>query len=379
MTFNKNKTQGNLLLSTLLSVLAVTSAYFGLNYSLTQYQTNLKLSQEDNVMLVAHSIAALLKEDIQTNYSNYSNTSNTAWTACRTTASVTEFINKLNSPTGNCANVNFLFNNFEVIPATGQNVATSLTLAQLSPVLTSPQKTLRPKSGLDFFEFDAVVTITSFNNAADRNLLNGTIQLTSKNLSFKVNKTITMAIDIGKTVRAPAVRATSRLCRSVAGSVCELGGGSEDITFLIPGGQIMRVATDQTPVETGITASPTSVSVKNIVDENTKTEYSTNSFCLPTSPGVPVPWILDAATDNNGNTYYLTVHGMLLDSTGTNRWSVNDPKFISIAYDNVYWLLLRSDGAVFRTLNIVTLDSMEQVSFLPTAIAITTGKGPNPC
>ncbi|NBY20741.1 hypothetical protein EBQ74_10990 [bacterium] len=107
MTFNKNKTQGNLLLSTLLSVLAVTSAYFGLNYSLTQYQTNLKLSQEDNVMLVAHSIAALLKEDIQTNYSNYSNTSNTAWTACRTTASVTEFINKLNSPTGSCANVNF--------------------------------------------------------------------------------------------------------------------------------------------------------------------------------------------------------------------------------------------------------------------------------
>ncbi|NBX69618.1 MAG: hypothetical protein EBR01_11725 [Proteobacteria bacterium] len=378
MTFKNKKPKGNLLLSVLLSFLAVTSAYFGLNYSLTQYQTNLKLSQEDNVMLVAHSIAALLKEDIQTNYSNYSNTSNTAWTACRTTASVTEFINRLNSPAGNCANVSFLFNNFEVIPATGQNAATSLTLAQLSPVLTSPQKTLRPKSGLDFFEFDAVVTITSFNTAADRNLLNGTIQLVSKNLNFKVNKTITMAIDIGKTVLAPLGKATAKLCRSVAGSVCELGGGQLDMTFLNSSGQILRLATDQTVSDTGLTTALTTVSVKNI-DNSAKTEYSTNSFCLPTSPGVPVPWILDAATDNDGNTYYLTVHGMLLDSTGTNRWAVNDPKFISIAYDNVYWLLLRSDGTVFRTLNIVTLDSMEQVSILPTAIAITTGKGPNPC
>jgi hypothetical protein len=378
MTFNKKKTQGNLLLSTLLSVLAVTSAYFGLNYSLTLYQTSLKNTQEDSSMLVAHSIAALLKEDIQTNYSNYSNTSNTAWAPCRTTASVTEFINKLNSPAGNCANVSFLFNNFEVIPATGQNAATSLTLAQLSPVLTSPQKTLRPKSGLDFFEFDAVVTITSFNTAADRNLLNGTIQLTSKNLSFKVNKTIPMSIDVGKTVLAPTARASSRVCRSVAGSVCELGGGQLDMTFLNSSGQILRLATDQTVSDTGLTTALTTVSVKNI-DNSAKTEYSTNSFCLPTSPGVPVPWILDAATDNDGNTYYLTVHGMLLDSTGTNRWAVNDPKFISIAYDNVYWLLLRSDGTVFRTLNIVTLDSMEQVSILPTAIAITTGKGPNPC
>ena len=76
---------------------------------------------------------------------------------------------------------------------------------------------------------------------------------------------------------------------------------------------------------------------------------------------------------------------MLLNSSGTNVWAENDPKFVSIANDNVNWLLLRSDGTVFKVQDITKVGTTQpegqliQWVKIPTAIAITTGKGPEPC
>jgi hypothetical protein len=384
MIFKNTHKSGNISSAAALSALGVGISFLMLGLSLISYRTNLKNMREGTALLFAHSAAALLKEDILTNFQRYSDTINdVSWRDCRTTApSVTEFIKILNNPSQydpspprppKCSQVNFSFNNFQLASESLKNVGQTTNL-QLGQLKNTP---LQPGGSSKLVQFKTNLTINSFNTNPDRNLLEGTITLQSND---STSKTIRLAIDISRTVNAPRNDPSAKICRSIAGSVCSSDSllSQSDITFLNSSGQIMKLGADKSISDIGITVDLRVVSVKNLLGSQ-KTEYYTESFCLPSSPGSSVPWIIDAASDSNGNSYYLTTHGMLLDSTGTNKWAQINPTYVSIAFDNIYWLLLRSDGTILKTTNIETLENLQEVIQIPQAVMLTTGAGPNPC
>ena len=352
-------------------VVSTLLAFAFLASSLRQSKTTVRNNVESSVMMGGHSVAALLKEDIALNYQKYSDLSDPTWSSCRSAVTPSEFLSVLQVP-GACRNVPFVFTHFR----TGDVAAvTTVTLSELT------SRTLLPNIGN--FSAQQTILITGFNPDAQRNQLIANLNVDGG--SKAIHKTIRMVIDVARTISSPIGSSTAKICRSVAGAVCEPEGESITLSYLDSNGRVISLSYTESvgeinPVDTLRSPAALSVAVKNIGPSSTGTDYSAKSFC-PAGPGSPaLSYVSDTASGPGGD-YYLTFDGRLLRANGSGAWASPEPEYVSIGYTGSIWLVLRSDGAVLKSPNIEDPSSFKAVKGLviPAAVKITTGPGPVPC
>lgn len=375
--------RGNALIVALILAIMILLAGVGIiTRNVQQSRVAKKNFNESRALVTAHSFAALLKQDLLTNYEAYLDTTNAAWAPCRKAGSVSadSFMHILSEPsngtyvsnTTTCPQVVFTSEYF--VPVT----AASFQLGALKTTAIKP----KPEFQINSFSFET--TLADFNLAAVRNSVSSALVMgTTAKSDAPVNKNLRLVIDIRRTL-ATATGATCGICRTVPGAVC--CGNTLAVTYLESGsGRIMDVVYDEaagalvsveenTSAQPNATPNPTAISIKNLA--TARTDYTDLSFCISAIQGATaLRYIIDGAIDGSGSARYLTTHGDILSSTGT--VIANDPKLISIAFDS-QWYLLRSDGQVMKATDLADVSSYTSLAglVLPTAAALAMGRGP---
>ena len=342
----------------------------------------LRNSFENLVNMDAHSVANLLKQDLLKNYGNFKNLTNLTWAPCRTgDDSPHEFLILLRDPTlpkysASCRNVPFSFSHFRTTEAVSTQAVrlSDLSLKEYTPVE-------------EINNFRHRFRFSNFNSDPMRDTLVSELLVESNSKETALRKILQVVIDVGRTLRPAPRSLTARICRNISGSVCDSEFVSVlDLSFLDSSGRIMNVSFNTFNSialisNSGLSQNPLAASVK-LSGVGGRIDYRSNSFCISAIGGTnPLLYVLDGAQDAFGSNYFLTVHGKLVRGDGSSVWPNPDPKYTSLAFDNLHWLLLRSDGAIFKTKNIEDPSSFSRVEglSLPMAVALSTGAGPDPC
>ena len=341
---------------------------------------------ESQLMLTAHAIAALLKQDLFTNYGEYTSNGNLKNCPGANTPTVTGFLNVLNNPSISgaqpCSQETLSFCHFS---AGGTSPVSSCLQVSLGSLKTT---SLQAKLN----GFTATVKISWFNTHVKRNQVMGAITLAilppasgQPQLPLFPPKTVQMIIDMKKTIEDPGVSESCKICRAIAGAVCcttSLALNPLVLYYLESGsGRIIRASWDGTTLletDSGETPDPKVVTVRNY--PGVKTGYLETNFCNASLSKGPLHYVIDVARQLASD-YFLTIDGRIILGANTNIWPTADPKVMSIAYDSggSKWLYLRSDGAVFSgkddISNIADFTEVQDLR-IPRAEKIVMGAGP---
>lgn len=379
--FRSNR--GNALIIALILAIMILLAGVGIiTRNVQQSRVAKKNFNESRALVTAHSFAALLKQDLLTNYQAYLDTSNAAWAPCRNaTVNADSFMHILSEPS-NGAYVSNTTTCPQVIFTSEYFVPVSAASFQLGTLKTTAMKP-KPEFQVNGFSFET--TLSDFNLNAMRNSVSSSfLMATTAKSDVPVSKNLRLVIDIRRTL-ATASGATCGICRTVPGAVC--CGNTVSISYLESGsGRIMDVLydegagtlvsqTENTSAQPNANPNPAAISIKNI--STTRTDYTDVSFCIaPIQGSTALRYIIDGAVDGGGASKYLTTHGDILDGS-TGAVVASDPKLVSIAFDT-QWYLLRSDGQVLKTTNLADTATYTPMAgfVIPTAAALAMGRGP---
>lgn len=367
------------------------------NKRLTQIS---RKEKEDAFTLVnAHSVAALLKQDLEENYRTQFKTGNWADCSPSGTFSMTEFITALSSPPAGCKTQNFNLRFFRTVEAEPTDL---VALQDFQAKSFSPAEAMN--------SFSQTIKITDFN--LGRSLIYADLTMnTSTNQSSNVggpltNRTVKLVIDLNRTISPAAHDSNCAPCRAIPGSLCcGRNVASSFISFLeVSTGRVIQVSYDEsskkitkvTPM-TALGPFPILESIKN-VEQATPRKYRNDGFCVKNIQGgnSAVLYVIDAATgkywDTVGNkesaapgNFFLTTHGYIILEGNAAGDPVNkvvtDPKVVSIAYSGAQWYILRSDGQVLtaKYINQPASWTVKEGLKLLTAYKLSMGQAPCPC
>lgn len=352
---------------------------------MTQVKGKIQMAKKDayegSVVTTAHSLAALLKEELRENYRLYElNSAANLWPACpHGAASVGDFLSVLSEPVGACRQVIFSLNRFRTLDGQPLTLANLVRPAKaFEPVDRPADEVFKP------LQETVQVTFSDFNVDPARNAVVFDLRMASSYArSLASAKVLKATVDLARTINPPKDDPQCKACRASPGSVC--CGGSVGLLYLANSGKIKSADFDRSTSMLRIQdvpsepSDPLATSVK--ISGGVRHNYRPGALCLPVNlpcAASRTPWVIDACR-GGGSTYFLTSHGYLYkDASTTPLWT--DPKIQSISYFNSTFYLLRTDGQILAGSDIA--DRMKFYSIdgfkIPEAAAIAQGDGPSP-
>ncbi len=341
-------------------------------------------SAESITLVTAHGVANLLKQDLLYNYESRYLAGKEGWPlACGNSSNrnIYDFVSVLKSPTAACANTQLY------LPFLGTSGVSKTVNCLSTPnqcVALSNFRTANLKADTAYNGYDITVTLTGFGMSSSSQL-EGEVQLVRKdfrgvaNEGLSVKRTTRLQIDLDR-LNNPELNAVQncRACRNTPGALCcdsqfpvsYLDGQGRVFDAILSSGVVVRT------LRAGIAENPLALSMKV---SPTPTVYTSGAYCLPASSPRKNYWVIDAVVYGSRK-YFLTTHGRLVDENITDLWTVPDPKFVSIAHDGDQFILLRSDGQLFKLANgsIANPDQMVEMAgySIPLAEKLVMGEGP---
>ncbi len=373
MIFNFKNRDGSATLISILVLASVVGVF--LVTVLNQIDRKTQLARKDvfesSVVVSSHALAALFKQDLLANYMAYEAGVANGWSTCpHAGASVTDFLEILNSPIPDCSAVEMPMTYFRKLDPSAPPVITVGVFKNLNLV---PIAELNRSS--------LVLRVTEFNSDPSRNTVIAEVAAAANSgTRIPSQKTIPLVLDLARTIAAPAIVSSCRMCHAIPGSVC---CDRAPLAYLERGtGRVVRAEWNRTTKLLTLTPfpgdvpDPRSISVKNL--DTGRMNYYLGSFCVPFTKVCPsnrTQYVIDAATAKSKN-YYLTVHGRVLEENTPTPLLI-DPRIESIAFDGSNWLMLRSDGAVLEGGEEMTQPFTEIADLrLPMAEKLAVGRAP---
>lgn len=331
-----------------------------------------KNRSDSQQLMVAHAMAALLKQEFLQNFQRIQSNNPSCVNAISLASSIESFLQAMDSPPAACVNEVFIFSNFTKVPSGASVPLTAVKTTKFVPTAENMS------SGV----FDVQLQLTHINLATQR--VTGNIDFIPKAKSKEIlgGRTLKFVVDVSRTLASLTLQPSCHICRTQPGGVCCPTNSAQRTNLFYleaAGGRVMEVDYDPVPGTTvyapvsGEPTYPQAVSIKNVGEPTTV--YIQTSFKIPAiNPTKPIEYVVDTATDNTGKVYYLTASGSILDANGGEI--VKNPVFTSFCYTNGKWYVLRSDGNVLSTSTLVNLSTYEPTGLvLKTAERLASGVG----